>query len=364
MRSQRAVVAQQMSEGSVLAPKDGRVLTHFGHSRLGGRCPARPSPASPPGALFLRLSLPERHAALLQMGAPVLLAPRGQDAGVETEAAAMRKGRIVKIYPEIDNGRVIADAEVENLGDHFVGERVQILAPVGVREVMLIPRAAVTTRSGVDYVRLQRAEGPLDVAIVYAEFLRARHGRSPHRPRARRQGAGHAMRFCPMNESRRLNRQGRRPDRPLGLAGYLTRAFIASPLTPLLLIAALALGLLALVTLPREEEPQISVPMVDIVVQANGLKAEDAVKLVTEPLETIVKGINGVEHVYSKTYDDQVVVTARFLVGSSTDAAILRVHDKVRANMDKIPAGHSGAPDRRARHRRRRHRRADPVAQA
>jgi multidrug efflux pump subunit AcrB len=142
-----------------------------------------------------------------------------------------------------------------------------------------------------------------------------------------------------MNETPVASSQGRSPERPLGLAGFLTRAFIASPLTPLLLIAALALGLLALVTLPREEEPQISVPMVDIVVQANGLKAEDAVKLVTDPLETIVKGINGVEHVYSKTYDDQVVVTVRFLVGSSTDAAILRVHDKVRANMDKIPAG-------------------------
>jgi multidrug efflux pump subunit AcrB len=125
----------------------------------------------------------------------------------------------------------------------------------------------------------------------------------------------------------------------LGLAGFLTRAFITSPLTPLLLIAALALGLIALVTLPREEEPQIAVPMVDIVVAANGLKAEDAVKLVTEPLETIVKGINDVEHVYSKTFDDQTVITLRFLVGTSTDAAILRVHDKVRANLDKIPAG-------------------------
>jgi len=127
--------------------------------------------------------------------------------------------------------------------------------------------------------------------------------------------------------------------KPLGLAGYLTRAFIDSPLTPLLLIAALALGLIALITLPREEEPQISVPMVDIVVQANGLKAEDAVKLVAEPLEGIVKAINGVEHVYSKTYDDQVVVTTRFLVGTSSDAAVLRVHDKVRANLDKIPSG-------------------------
>ena len=125
----------------------------------------------------------------------------------------------------------------------------------------------------------------------------------------------------------------------LGLAGRLTRAFIASPLTPLLLVASFALGLVALITLPREEEPQISVPMVDISVRADGLKAEDAVKLVTEPLETIVKSINGVEHVYSKTFDDQALVTARFMVGQSADAAILRVHEKLRANMDRIPAG-------------------------
>jgi multidrug efflux pump subunit AcrB len=125
----------------------------------------------------------------------------------------------------------------------------------------------------------------------------------------------------------------------LGLAGHLTRAFIASPLTPLFLLAAFALGLVALVTLPREEEPQISVPMVDIHVEANGLKAEDAVKLVTEPLETIVKSIDGVEHVYSQTEDDGTVVTARFLVGTNADAAILRVHEKIRANMNRIPVG-------------------------
>jgi multidrug efflux pump subunit AcrB len=125
----------------------------------------------------------------------------------------------------------------------------------------------------------------------------------------------------------------------LGLAGALTRFFIDSPLTPLFLLAALALGLVALVTLPREEEPQISVPMVDILVRADGLKAEDAVKLVTEPLETIVKSISGVEHVYSQTHDDHVTVTARFLVGTGADAAILRVHEKVRANLDRIPVG-------------------------
>ena len=126
---------------------------------------------------------------------------------------------------------------------------------------------------------------------------------------------------------------------PLGLAGRLTRAFIASPLTPLFLMASLAVGLIALVSLPREEEPQISVPLVDIHVQAPGLKAEDAVKLVTEPLETIVKGIDRVEHVYSQTRDDQVMVTARFEVGLSADTAILRVRDEILSNLDRIPKG-------------------------
>ncbi len=124
-----------------------------------------------------------------------------------------------------------------------------------------------------------------------------------------------------------------------GIAGALTRAFITSPLTPLFLIAAFAFGLVALISLPREEEPQISVPMVDIQLRADGLKAEDAVKLIAEPLETIIKGINGVEHVYSQSQDDGVLVTARFLVGTSADDAVLRVHDKLRANMDRIPVG-------------------------
>ena len=125
----------------------------------------------------------------------------------------------------------------------------------------------------------------------------------------------------------------------LGLSGRLTQATIRSPLTPLFLLTALAVGLLALLTIPREEEPQISVPMVDIRVNADGLKAPDAVELVTKPLETIVKGIDSVEHVYSQTVDDRVMVTVRFLVGTNVDDAILRVHEKIRANLDQLPVG-------------------------
>jgi multidrug efflux pump subunit AcrB len=125
----------------------------------------------------------------------------------------------------------------------------------------------------------------------------------------------------------------------LGISGRLTRATIQSPLTPLILIAAVMFGLIALLMIPREEEPQISVPMVDIMVQANGLKAPDAAELVTKPLEEIVKGINGVEHVYSQTQDDRVMVTVRFYTGTSEDDAILRVQAKLRANYDRIPLG-------------------------
>ena len=126
---------------------------------------------------------------------------------------------------------------------------------------------------------------------------------------------------------------------PLGLSGHLAKAFIRSPLTPLLLLASLALGGIALMSLPREEEPQISVPMVDIMVTANGLKAADAAELVTKPLEDIVKGIDAVEHVYSQTYDDRLVVTARFKVGTQEDIATLRVHEQVRAHLAEIPVG-------------------------
>lgn len=125
----------------------------------------------------------------------------------------------------------------------------------------------------------------------------------------------------------------------LGLSGRLTRATIRSPLTPLFLLTAFAAGMVALLTIPREEEPQILVPMVDIIVQANGLKAPDAAELVTKPLEAIVKPIQGVEHVYSQTQDDRAVVTVRFDVGTNEDDAVLRVNDKIRANLDKIPIG-------------------------
>jgi multidrug efflux pump subunit AcrB len=125
----------------------------------------------------------------------------------------------------------------------------------------------------------------------------------------------------------------------LGLSGRLTAAFIRSPLTPLILLAALAMGLLAVMNIPREEEPQISVPMIDIIAPAPGLAAPDAVELVGKPLEGIVKAIPDVDHVYTFADDDQVMVVARFKVGTHPDNAVVRVHEKLRANMDRLPDG-------------------------
>lgn len=119
-------------------------------------------------------------------------------------------------------------------------------------------------------------------------------------------------------------------DSKLGIAGSLTKAFIKSPLTLLLLLASFAVGFMALMAIPREEEPQISVPMVNVRIPAPGLSAKDAETKITEPVETALRGLNGVEHVYSQTQDDGIMLTARFKVGTSADNAILRVQQKMQ----------------------------------
>ena len=128
-------------------------------------------------------------------------------------------------------------------------------------------------------------------------------------------------------------------DKTLGISGRLTRATLNSPLTPLFLLVAIMVGLLAVVSIPREEEPQISVPMVDISVAAPGLRAADATELIAKPLEAIVKSVSGVEHVYSFIDDDRVLVTARFIVGTDPDNAAVRIHEKLRANYVHLPSG-------------------------
>ena len=126
---------------------------------------------------------------------------------------------------------------------------------------------------------------------------------------------------------------------PLGIAGRITRATIQSPLTPLFLLASILVGLLAIATIPREEEPQISVPMVDIELAVPGMTATDAVEHVGKPLEEILLATPGVEHVYVQARDHGVLVTARFVVGSRPEDAAIRVAERLEANADRAPPG-------------------------
>lgn len=124
-----------------------------------------------------------------------------------------------------------------------------------------------------------------------------------------------------------------------GLAGRIAAQFIDSPVTPLLMFAFLAIGLLGLMFTPRQEDPKISVPMVDIYVQYPGASAQQVSRLVTEPLERIMDEIPGVRHVYSATMRGAAIVTVRFKVGEELGASIVKVHDKVQSNLDRIPPG-------------------------
>ena len=125
----------------------------------------------------------------------------------------------------------------------------------------------------------------------------------------------------------------------LGMAGSIAKQFIDSPVTPLLMLAFLAIGLLGLIFTPRQEDPKISVPMVDVMVSYPGASAEQVSTLVTEPLERIMDEIAGVRHVYSATMRGSAIVTVRFKVGEDLNQSIVKVHDKVQSNIDRIPPG-------------------------
>ena len=123
----------------------------------------------------------------------------------------------------------------------------------------------------------------------------------------------------------------------LGIAGRTARLFITSPVTPMILMVSLFVGLIGLMFTPRQEDPQISVPMIDLFVQYPGASAEQVASLVTEPLERILMEIPGVRHTYTATERGRAMVTVRFKVGEDMGESVVKVHDKIQSNMDKIP---------------------------
>ncbi len=124
-----------------------------------------------------------------------------------------------------------------------------------------------------------------------------------------------------------------------GLAGKIAKAFVNSPLTPLIVLASLLLGLFAVLTTPRDEEPQIVVPMIDIMVPAPGKQAKEINKIIAKPLEKIMWEIPGVEYVYSYSGDGFAITTVRFFVGSDPEDALVRLYSKLMSNMYRMPKG-------------------------
>lgn len=159
-KAQRSVIVQQGAEGDVIAPGDGRVLTvpvTRGAVVMAGEVVATIGG----GGVFLRLAVPERHAATLKKGAAIRINASGKESA----------GRLAKIYPQIDNGRVIADVEFDDLDTDFIDARVLVQLPVAERSALLVPAAAVATRSGIDFVRVASAGSETERAVVTGERM-------------------------------------------------------------------------------------------------------------------------------------------------------------------------------------------------
>jgi RND family efflux transporter MFP subunit len=156
--AQADVVVQQAKEGVVLAPVAGRVLDvpqTLGAVVMPGEVVA----VVGGGGTYLRIAVPERHAAALEAGDKIII----------SEGAADREGVLARVYPLIEGGRVVADVEIADLPDSFVGARMLVRLPVGEREALLVPAVDVVTRAGLDFVGVKGAEGAALRSIVPGE---------------------------------------------------------------------------------------------------------------------------------------------------------------------------------------------------
>ena len=125
----------------------------------------------------------------------------------------------------------------------------------------------------------------------------------------------------------------------MGISGRIARTFLRSKLTPLVTVAALAVGLLGILATPREEEPQISVPMIDVIAALPGASPKEAENLLARPIEQRMLEIPGVDHVYAMSGDGYEMVTVRFKVGEDQERSVTKVQAKLAGAMDDAPPG-------------------------
>ena len=153
--AQTDVIRQTRSEGQVLSPSDGRVLD-VPLSKGAVVMPGDSIAVVATGGTFLRLAVPERLGPGLREGDPIVI----EGAGMTAE------GRLVKVYPLVEKGRVVADVEVGGLSDRLIDARVLVRLPVGSHDGLLVPAASVVTRGGLDFVTVAGKDGPVERTVV------------------------------------------------------------------------------------------------------------------------------------------------------------------------------------------------------
>src|SRR6516162_390412 len=121
----------------------------------------------------------------------------------------------------------------------------------------------------------------------------------------------------------------------LGFAGRVARTFIDSKLTPLIIITSVLLGATAIIMLPREEEPQIKVPMIDVLVSMPGFSAKEVEERAARPMEKLLWEMPGVEYIYSTSRPGESFVIVRFLVGEDVERSLVKLTEKLRSNFDR-----------------------------
>ena len=124
-----------------------------------------------------------------------------------------------------------------------------------------------------------------------------------------------------------------------GIAGKIAKLFIQSKLTVLLMIVFMVIGVYSSFLIPREEEPQIDVPMADIFVGYPGASPKEVESRVAQPLEKIISNIKGVEYVYSTSMNEQGMIIVQFFVGEDIERSIVKLYNEINKNMDKLPEG-------------------------
>ena len=160
LEAERLVVERQIEEGEVLAPEGGIVLS-VPVSRGSVVTPGEALAIVGGGGVFLRLAVPERHAADLAQGDSIEIGTGGE----------VLRGTLAKLYPQVEGGRVQADVEVDGLDQSFVGRRVPVRLPVGERQAILVPADALTRAGGLDFVTVETAAGPVERAVVPGETV-------------------------------------------------------------------------------------------------------------------------------------------------------------------------------------------------